>query len=86
MANEVEALAISLQTNPKQGTSLGGNSYKIRLGIASKGQGKSGSARVITCVIAVTTEVYLLSIYDKAEQDSLTDTELQALINEIPTL
>ncbi|HLF45787.1 MAG TPA: hypothetical protein VI548_05150 [Chitinophagaceae bacterium] len=36
--------------NPIQGTSLEKNTYKIRLAISSKGRGKSGRARVITCV------------------------------------
>ena len=85
LRREIDELADSLEDNPTQGASLKHNCYKIRLGIASKGQGKRGGARVITCVIAVTTEVYLLAIYDKAEQESVTDNELQALIDEIPT-
>lgn len=52
--------------------------------MASKGQGKSGGARVITCVFAVSAEVYLLAIYDKAEQNTITDVELLALVQEIP--
>jgi mRNA-degrading endonuclease RelE of RelBE toxin-antitoxin system len=36
--------------NPFQGEPLGkGNCYKVRLAIKSKGKGKSGGARVITC-------------------------------------
>lgn len=84
LKQDINQLIDTLETDPTQGTSLGRNCYKIRLRIASKGQGKSGGARVITCVVAVTTEVYLLSIYDKSEQDSITDAELQALVNEIP--
>jgi mRNA-degrading endonuclease RelE of RelBE toxin-antitoxin system len=36
--------------NPFSGTPLGNNYYKIRLAIKSKGKGKSGGARIITCV------------------------------------
>lgn len=84
LRQEIENLLDSLEVNPTQGRSLGRDCYKIRLRIASKGQGKSGGARVITCVLAVTTEVYLLAIYDKAEHDTITDAELLALVREIP--
>jgi mRNA-degrading endonuclease RelE of RelBE toxin-antitoxin system len=43
---EFIALVASLEKNPQQGVSLGNGCYKIRLSIASKGQCKSGGARV----------------------------------------
>ena len=50
---ELENIAESIATNPTQGTPLGKNCYKIRLAIKSKGQGKSGGARIIFCVVVV---------------------------------
>lgn len=47
--------------------------YKIRLAIKSKGKGKSGGARVITYVLTDNNEIYLLTIYDKSEFDSIDD-------------
>jgi len=41
--------------------------------IRSKGKGKSGGARVITCVKVVATTVYLASIFDKSEKENITD-------------
>ena len=40
------------EVNPFEGTSLGKNLYKIglRIRISSKGIGKSGEARIISCV------------------------------------
>jgi hypothetical protein len=70
----------SLEENPEQGTSLGGNCYKIRIAIASKGKGKSGGARVITNVFITEETVFLLSIFDKSEKDNLTDKELKELL------
>ena len=81
---ELENLFAELQANPRTGTSLGRNCYKIRLKIASKGGGKSGGARVITCVLAVRETVYLLSIYDKAEQDTISDKRLAELLATLP--
>jgi mRNA-degrading endonuclease RelE of RelBE toxin-antitoxin system len=79
-----------LIAEPKQGTSLGNNVYKIRLKISSKGRGKSGGARVISLVEHMIIgelqwdeeEVFvnLLTIYDKAETANITDKELKDLI------
>ncbi len=58
---------------------------KIRISIASKGKGKSGGARIITNFIISEQTVYLLSIYDKSEKENLTDNELAALLENIPS-
>ena len=65
------------------GTSLGNNTYKIRLAIKSKGRGKSGGARIISYVIDKDLEIYLLAIYDKSELENLADNLLRSLIAEI---
>lgn len=71
-----------LKENPKLGTPLGKNCYKIRLSIASKGKGKSGGARVITNFLIADKTVYLLSIYDKSNKDTLTTKELEDLLRD----
>ena len=81
---EFSKLIEDLEQNPFKGAPLGNNCFKIRLAIASKGKGKSGGARVITYVYAVQTTVYLLSIYDKSEQENIPDKELQQLLKYIP--
>ncbi len=48
---EIQELITELKEGPEKGTSIGHNSFKIRLAIASKGKGKSGGARVIAHVI-----------------------------------
>ncbi len=77
------ALVDSLEDNPNQGTLLRENCYKIRLAIGSKRRGKSGGARVITCLKIVSERVYLICIYDKSDQEALSDKELSARISEI---
>lgn len=59
---------------------MGDHCFKIRLSIASKGKGKSGGARVITYVLVKDNMVFLLAIYDKAEQAAITDQEIKALL------
>jgi len=81
---EYAELIGSLQQQPDQGTPLGNHCYKIRLAITSKGKGKSGGARVITYVQVVHQSVYLLAIYDKAEQADIEDTDLKNLLKLIP--
>ena len=71
----------SLKENPAQGTPLGGECYKIRMAISSKGKGKSGGARVITCFKVVHGTVFLLTIFDKSEQENISDKELQELLS-----
>jgi hypothetical protein len=62
------------------GIHLGKDCYKIRLSIASKGRGKSGGGRVITCFKILHDTVFLLTIFDKSERDSISDKELDELL------
>ena len=81
---DLQKLVNQLKENATLGTSLGGNVYKIRLAIASKKKGKSGGARVITNFVVIDSTIYLLTIYDKSEQENLTDKELNELLKSIP--
>lgn len=79
MNKDLTALILILEKSPKTGTPLGNNFYKIRLAISSKGQGKSGGARVITFVHIVNNNVFLSAIYDKSEKDAISENELKRL-------
>ena len=70
-----------LEKNPTLGTPIGKNCYKIRVAITSKSKGKSGGARMITYVRIVSGNVFLMDIYDKSEQTTISDKELQLLID-----
>ncbi|HLF45419.1 MAG TPA: type II toxin-antitoxin system RelE/ParE family toxin [Chitinophagaceae bacterium] len=83
LKTDIEALIESLEKDPAQGKSLGKDCFKIRLAIASKRKGKSGGARVITCVLIEDTEVHLLTIYDKSEKEDISDKELKTLRNQV---
>jgi mRNA-degrading endonuclease RelE of RelBE toxin-antitoxin system len=84
LKNELEQLRKELASNPKTGTPIGFDCYKIRLGIASKNRGKSGGARVITNVYVSGETIFLLSIYDKAERQDISDKELKELLKLLP--
>lgn len=84
LVGEIGRLIAELKATPALGTSIGRKCYKIRLKIASKGKGSSGGARVITCVVAVSETVFLLSIYDKSEQENISDKRLAELLQLLP--
>lgn len=69
-----------LVENPFQGNALGQDCYKVRMAIASKNKGKSGGARIITCVKVVGQKVYLLKVYDNSDQSSISTAELTDLL------
>jgi hypothetical protein len=77
---EIAELGKELSKNPTIGIPLGNDVYKIRLAIASKNKGKSGGARVITFVKIIDETVYLLSIYNKGNKDTISDKEIEELL------
>lgn len=80
LKNELAELGSQLSTDLTAGIAIGNNCYKIRLAIASKGKGKSGGSRVITHFYVADHTVFLLYIYDKADQENITNQELKALL------
>ena len=80
---DLSALIDVIKDNPFIGESLGKDCYKIRMAITSKGKGKRGGARIITCVKVVQQNVYLLSIYDKSEKETVEDNELLTLLEAV---
>jgi hypothetical protein len=80
LKSDLDKLIGSLEENPEQGEPLGKDCYKVRMAITSKGKGKSGGSRVITCVKVVDQDVYLLTIYDKSEKENISDKELDELL------
>ena len=80
LPDELSKLNEKLTSNPTLGTSVGNNTYKIRMAIKSKGKGKSGGARVITYFVSADDEIYLLTIYDKSEMENIDDSIIARII------
>ncbi len=80
LKSDLELLGKQLSKNPTVGTHLGHDLYKVRLGVASKGKGKSGGARVITYVKLINEVIYLIAIFDKGEQDNITREQVFRLL------
>ena len=90
LKDELADFEKSLQNDPKQGTKLTEVTYKVRLASKSKGKGKSGGFRIITYLLEIITDengevqiiVTLLSIYDKSETATLSESDISALITD----
>lgn len=80
LKSDLYKLIDSLEKNPTQGEPLGKDCYKVRMAITSKGKGKSGGSRVISCVKIVNQTAYLLTIFDKSDKENISDKELDELL------
>lgn len=74
--DELRALQNDLVANPTKGDLSTGGLRKVRMAV--RGQGKSGSARVIY-LLATAETIYLVLAYAKGEKESLTQGEKASL-------
>jgi hypothetical protein len=82
LINDLKLFKAELLENPTMGTDLGGNARKVRMAVTSKNKGKRGGARVITCNVLIdvaNTKIYLLTMYDKGEQSSISKEDIEKL-------
>ena len=75
--SDFKKLLSSLLENPEQGKALGNSCFKLRMAITSKGRVKSGGARIITCIKIIDELIFLISIYDKSDRESISDKEIK---------
>jgi hypothetical protein len=54
---------------------------KVLVAIKSKGKGKLGGTRVIAHIKIKESDVFLFAIYDKSEQEDITDSEIKYLLS-----
>lgn len=80
---DVDELIQTMYSNPRSGTPLGNNCYKIRLKDSSGTKGKSGGYRVITYLMEKDTKITFLTIYPKSERSTISDKEIRAILDEL---
>ena len=86
LKSDLRELVKELMQNPTVGADLGNGVRKVRMAISDKGKGNSHGARVITYTTIISVEegiITLLAIYDKAEQNTITEKEISLLLKEI---
>ena len=84
MVGDFVQLLENLEKAPLQGSPLGKGTRKVRMGVDSKGGGKSGGMRVITYAVIQkepdVVELTLLYIYDKSEMESISPRFIKYLL------
>ena len=83
LKQDITELARELLKAPETGVDLGHGIHKVRMAIKSKRKGKSRGARVITVIITLSQtekQIGLHFIYDKSEQDNISNKELQDIL------
>lgn len=83
LQNDLAVLEDQLLKQPALGIPIGGNCFKIRIAVKSKGKGKSGGARVITYVQVINENIFMIAIYDKSEYENISDKELQERLKKL---
>jgi hypothetical protein len=86
LKNDFLNLERELLHNPKLGEDLGSGLYKIRLANKDKAKGKSAGYRIITYLVEekeLVFTIYLLKIYDKSEESTISKSELVKLIKSV---
>lgn len=86
LGSELEELENQLIETPTLGEPLGAGLYKVRLASKDKGKGKSGGFRIITYLIQEhddSIEIFLITIYDKSEDSSISANALKKLVKTI---
>lgn len=82
IVSDFKILLKTLEEQPFQGSPIGKDCFKIRMAISSKNRGKSGGSRIITCVKILNKAITLLSIYDKSDQNNISDSHLVSLLED----
>lgn len=91
LKHELSGLEHNITGQHPLGTPIGKGAYKIRVAVKSKGKGKSGGLRVITYIeidffVHDLTNIFLLSIYDKSETQTISNEELKRMIESVSRL
>lgn len=98
LKQELADFQVQLQENPRMGTLITENTYKVRLAVKSKGKGKRGGLRVLTYVVELRweveegessseeTTVFLLTLYDKSDMENISDAALTELVETAKTI
>ena len=81
LKNDLKTFTNSLEDNPRQGTELFTNVYKIRIKNSDNHKGKSAGYRIITYLITQ-DEILLVNIYSKSDIPNLSDEDINMTIKQ----
>ena len=81
LKNDLKTFTNSLEDNPRQGTELFTNVYKIRIKNSDNHKGKSAGYRIVTYLITK-DEILLVNIYSKSDISNLSDEDINMTIKQ----
>lgn len=82
LSQDLTTLRNMLMENPRAGTPLGNNCYKLRLQNTSIKKGKSGGFRIIIFLIDKDNVIRLLAIYSKTEKATIANEEIGKILKQ----
>jgi len=71
----------TLEKNPRQGTELSSNVYKVRIKNSNNNKGKSAGYRIITYIIT-NNEILLVNIFSKSDIPNISEKEIDLIIKQ----
>ena len=80
LPQDVNDVVNQIKADLKSGTPIKMGCFKHRVAIESKNRGTRGGGRLIAYVWIDKETVYLLTIYDKSEKETVTDAELAEML------
>ena len=83
LKSDFAILVETLESKLDTGEPIGNDCYKIRMAIGSKGKVKSGGAIEISHLYFSGLTVFLLTIYNKGDQDDIPDNEVLKLLKNL---
>lgn len=81
LKSDLKTFTNSLEDNPRQGTELFTNVYKIRIKNSDNNKGKSAGYRIITYLITQ-DEILLVNIYSKSDISNLSDEDMNMTLRQ----
>ena len=78
---DLKTFADSLDSNPRQGTELSSDIYKVRIKNSDNNKGKSAGYRIITYLITK-NEILLVNIYSKNDIENISDEDIDMTIKQ----
>jgi mRNA-degrading endonuclease RelE of RelBE toxin-antitoxin system len=81
LKNDLKTFTNSLKDNPRQGTELFTDVYKIRVKNSDNNKGKSAGYRIITYLITQ-DEILLVNVYSKSDISNLSDEDINMTIKQ----
>ncbi|RYY06948.1 MAG: hypothetical protein EOP43_04730 [Sphingobacteriaceae bacterium] len=79
--NDISILIDEIEVDPTNAVDLGGNIYKKRFAISSKGKGKSGSGRAIYVLyqLNLKEDAVIVEVFDKSDKENISAARLKEL-------